>query len=348
MYYKYNLNSTSSWNNLPWKKIYFKILVLKKKIFQATKQYNFKEVYKIQKYLLNSNEAKLFAIENVLKKNNLYNIEDKEKFFIFKYLYYLDNNKNIKIYLFIEQIKQYLIYLCIDPEWQAKSVVYLYKIDLKKKNTFFYYIDQYIFNNNYNIKYTSTKFLINKIKSSRYIHNTIKYWLYNNYYINLINTFNIVYKNKDLDYFIYKKNILINKYFSNLIYSIYLLGLDWYLFYLSLSCYNCKTKNIFDITTYSNIKLYKYIIYIIKLNLYTKNISYKLNKIMERHFYKYLKYLYINEIELIYKKINSLLYYWYKKKCNIIFYKYNRINNYYLNIFLYSKKNKNNYKKLLF
>lgn len=346
--YKYNLNSKSSWNNLPWKKIYFKILILKKKIFQAAKQYDFKQVYKIQRYLLNSNEAKLFAIENVLKKNNLYTINNKDKFFIFKSLYYLDNNKNIKIYLFIEQIKQYLIYLCIDPEWQAKSVVYFYKIDLKKKDIFFYYINQYIFNNNYNIKYISTNFLINKVKSFKYIHNTIKYWLYNNYYINLINTFNIVYNNKDLNCFICKKNILIHKYFSNLIYNIYLLGLDWYVFYLSLSSYNYNTENIFNTTTCSNIKLYKYIIYTIKLNLYTKNISYKLNKIIERYFYKYSNYLYINEIELIYKKINFLLYYYCKKKYNIIFYKYNAINNYYINIFLYGKKNNYNYNKLLF
>lgn len=348
MYYKYSLNIKSSWNNLPWQKIYFKILILQKKIFQATKQYNFKKVYKIQKYLLNSNEAKLFSVESVLNQFDRYEIKDKDKFFIFKSLYSLNKNQNIEIHLFIEQIKQYLIYLCIKPEWQAKSIIYFNNSDLKQKNFFLSSVDQYIFNNNCNIKYTFSKHLINKIQSFPYINNTIRYWLNNNYCLNLLNTFNIIYESKTLNFFRYKNNISINQYFSNLLFNINLIGLDWYLFYLSSSSYNCDTKNTFYNIIQSNINLYKYVLSIIKINLDNQYIFYKLNKIIQRYFYKYLNSLSINYIEHIYRKINFLLYYWYKKKCKIILYRYEKKNNYYLNIFLYGKKNKNNYSKLLF
>nr|ALN11922.1 hypothetical protein 13 [Campylaephora sungminbooi] len=123
------IHRESDWKHLPWQHINGRVTLMQKKIFDASRQYNLKLLHKVQNFLLNSNEARLFAIDKMINSTNkyykLYNCEnycskDIDKFYLFKYLF--NNNSILKVQLqfFLEQIKEYLIYLCIEPEWNAR------------------------------------------------------------------------------------------------------------------------------------------------------------------------------------------------------------------------------------
>lgn len=160
------LSINNIWNNLPWKQIRLKILILQKKIFYYSKECNKNSVYKIQNILLNSYEAKLLSlnyIQYILKYSYDYNNKK------FQYI----ENKNIFIYLksiikscsknklkwIYQQIKQYLLYLCIFPEWQARFDYDFHFMKLYTTKFFeLKYIDKDIINN----KYYDLKFIKKK------------------------------------------------------------------------------------------------------------------------------------------------------------------------------------------
>lgn len=361
MYDQDYLNINTSWKNLPWKKILFRILIIQKKIFQATKQYNLKKIYILQKYLLNSNEVKILSIENILNHSYFYcniygkkkyNITDEVKFNIFKYLFNIQTIKKTKFYLMIEQIKQYIIYLCIKPEWDAKFTYYWNNYQISNR----YHSIKYILNNPFNLKYIFTKYLVNKMQALSYIHYSIKYWLNNNYCINLLKTFSLLHSNKNIIIYLNHQITIKLQFFYNLIYDIYLIGIDWYIFYERINYLNnIKTYHI----NYSENLVEdfsKSLITTIKFNLYKKNSLNKfkiyqlfnkylllnqLDNIIKIYLSYYLSYLTLRNIEVVYAKLNQLLYYWFKKQNKAVFFKKNQIirNNYYLNKYLYHQIN---------
>nr|YP_009391835.1 hypothetical protein [Acrosorium ciliolatum]ARW59979.1 hypothetical protein [Acrosorium ciliolatum] len=362
MFDKYHLNINTSWKNLPWRKIYFRILILQKKIFQATQEYNLKKLYKLQKILLNSHEIKIFSINNIFNKFYLYcnsynksqyNIQDEKKFIIFKFLYHLNNSINyrIKFYLVIEHIKQYILFLCIEPEWRAKFMfsyyndnkVYNYFSLIYKSNC-----SKYIYKLPFNIKYICIKNFINKIQSFIYINNSIKYWLKNNYYINLTNSFNLIYKNKSLKIYFNNSISLNMKYLYNLIFHISLIGLDWYIFHLYECIFFDANSQVMTKINFNYTKIFESLINTFKINLYQKNILDKLNNIMKKYYSSYCSRISIKYIEFLYKKVNFIIYFWQKKQGKNIIFKYNKLikNNLYFNKYLYIKIVENNYKQL--
>lgn len=131
MLYPCIINSYTSWSFLPWKKIYTKIAIIQYKIYKATMYYQFNKVCKLQKFLLNSNEAKIIAIKQVTetiriyysnKKSTNFLISNEQKFKILKNFY---NNKiedNINLYFLVKKIHLWIIYLSMKPEWQAKFI----------------------------------------------------------------------------------------------------------------------------------------------------------------------------------------------------------------------------------
>lgn len=373
---KYNLNINTCWKNLPWQKIYFRILIVQKKIFQATQKYNLKKLYKLQQYLLNSHEAKIFSIKTIFSKFNLYcnsynksryNIQDKKKFIIFKSLYYLNNNK-IKFYLIIEHIKQYIIFLCIEPQWKAKFMSYYYNDNEIYKD--FFYINKfnyskYIDKLPFNIKYICIEDLINRIQLFIYISNAIKYWLIYNFYINLANSFNLIYKNENFKIFFNSPINLNIKYFCQLIYKISLIGLDWYVFYLSENNFSYINKLTKNYVSNNKTKEYESLINIVKLNLYRKNILNKskvnkfindyfllnkLNNIIKTYYINYIEDINLYNIKFLYKNLNFIIYFWYKNQNKNLVLEKNKLikNNFYLNKFLHIKIIKYSYQKLIF
>lgn len=366
MHNKYDLNIDTSWKNLPWQKIYFRILIIQKKIFQAMQQYNLKKLYKLQKVLLNSHEAKIFSIKTIFSKyyiysnrynHSQYNLKDKKKFIIFKMLYRLNNQH--KFYLITEQIKQYILFLCIEPEWKAKFINFYYinnNIQINNLNSvnYKYCSSKYIHELPFNIKYVFTNKIIKKIQSDIFINNSIQYWLYNNYYINLNNSFHIIYKNC----------IILNiKHLYNLMSNISLVGLDWYIFHLYEVNYFFTNEKKINVINNCYVKLYISLLNTIKLRLYRKNILNKLklnkhinnyrlcnnlNHIINIYLNFYITKIYLTSIELLYQKINIIIYFWYKKQSNNIYYQKLIKNNLFLNKLLSISIIKNNYINQLF
>jgi len=123
--------------NIEWKKIHLRINMLMKLILLETKKHNLQHVYKLQNYLINSNEAKIFLLYLSIAriyylnydkiKYELTNINTKN---IISNLYQLNKNHNQlnSIYDTINRsLKQSLVYICIKPVWKARLVKNLNK-----------------------------------------------------------------------------------------------------------------------------------------------------------------------------------------------------------------------------
>lgn len=181
----YQIDKSSDWQLLPWHKVNTRVVLLQRKIFEASKQYNLTKMYEMQNYLINSYEVRLHAVNqityaiNSYYKYENYSYNDFDKFNLFKYLF--DNPKFIKskLRLVIERIKEYLIYLCLKAEWQARffdNLNYLNQpkvLDTKKQES----KDYDIIISNYYWLYT-----IHSLKKLPYINTCIDYWI-RNYYI---------------------------------------------------------------------------------------------------------------------------------------------------------------------
>nr|YP_010199171.1 hypothetical protein LK225_pgp125 [Crassiphycus usneoides]UAD88620.1 hypothetical protein [Crassiphycus usneoides] len=127
----YVLDEKTKWKYLPWDQINQRVALLKYKIYKASKICDKNLIYKAQNNLVNSNEAKIMAIQYICKsikdsyinwhKEN-YRISDINKTHIFRLLF--DDQRSYKIYpsfqCTIEKIEQYIIYLCLQSEWSVK------------------------------------------------------------------------------------------------------------------------------------------------------------------------------------------------------------------------------------
>nr|YP_010195929.1 hypothetical protein LK221_pgp126 [Gracilaria bursa-pastoris]UAD83326.1 hypothetical protein [Gracilaria bursa-pastoris] len=127
----YILNEKTIWKYLPWDQIEQRVFVLKYKIYQASKICDKNLIYKAQNNFINSNEAKIMAIQYICasikdtyvnwNKEN-YNILDIHKTHIFCLLF--DGQHLNKIYTsfqaIIDKVEQYITYLCLKSEWNAK------------------------------------------------------------------------------------------------------------------------------------------------------------------------------------------------------------------------------------
>jgi len=329
MFQSYYLNIDSSWKHFPWKKISTRVVLLQKKIFEAARKNNKLQIYKIQNYLLNCNEAKIFAIENIINSiNNYYDFyneekyicSDEEKFIIFKYIFSIYSQVKIlksKVLIIIEKIKQYLIYLCLQPEWQARfnyNIVLQNKYFTRNPISNFYLIEVC----NINIKYYSNfnfNHLIDKLKSLPYIQKHIQFWFQNRYFTK-------------------KKSFCL---LSNLLKKIWLLGLDWYKFvninfnnkyinkkidskYLDNYFFNHEIDNICNIIHYIKSKLFqKNDINQWKFNKSIKYfiiINYIINY-FKKSIIVYSYHLYYKLIKKIFLAINIIIYYLKLKKNSI-------------------------------
>lgn len=306
---RYNLDINTDWTNLPWQKIYNKVIIIQKKIHKVTKKYHIHDKIKLQKYLINSIEGKIFSIENIINELCLYyndrttpyKLTSKDKFYILQLLF--NKTINNKYILFIKMIQKYLLFLSIDSEWKAKLPILKYKY-LKKS-------------------------LISKINDKTRVNK------WKNFMSIII--FNSMIYIKNLR--IYKKepSYFINHFIELLyLYKIILLNLDWYNLYLSIfqiknkiflyqlkqkiySSYNMQLINIFKLHTNNKYTLI-YIKLFINNYIMVNNIS-------------------IKNIQTIYDYINKISYYFLKNKNNKNMNKLKLINfNIHLNHSIYIKR----------
>nr|YP_009122225.1 putative group II intron reverse transcriptase/maturase protein [Vertebrata lanosa]AJH65983.1 putative group II intron reverse transcriptase/maturase protein [Vertebrata lanosa] len=76
---KHLFNIKTCWQSLFWSKIHLRILMLIKQIFIETKKHNLSYVYKLQNYLINSNELKLFELNAIISKTYFFYYKKEKK-----------------------------------------------------------------------------------------------------------------------------------------------------------------------------------------------------------------------------------------------------------------------------
>ena len=242
----YYIHIESDWQNLPWQHINGRIALIQKKIFEASRQYNLEVLYRIQNYLLNSNEARLFAINKIMSGTNryykIYNhenycYEDIDKFYLFKYLFNYNPILKVNLKFILEQIKEYLIYLCIEPEWKAR----LYPLKIKDINRKYYKLvslKMFLDHLNWNKIICYTKYI-------PYISKHIYYWLNNKFFV--------------------KDQYCVLTYLPNLLLTVYDLETKWHKIKLSKWNYLCTELN----EKYIKTRFYFIFITIIKNHLFS-------------------------------------------------------------------------------
>nr|QCI05415.1 hypothetical protein [Crouania attenuata] len=343
------LTIDTKWQNLPWHNIIKKIQFIQRKIYVFSKQCSYQKVIEYQNLLLNCNEAKVYAIESVCKyileyynndKVNLYEIYRKEKFYFFQYLFKYKNINN-KLNLLLQKIKQYLIYLCIQPEWETRFNNAANEPMVKIELSNICFVNNYYARQCFNLRNQRLTYSYNKY--------FLSYQYYTVYY--LVDILNDV---KHLSYdcinqvnqIIFDSNQMMT--INNLNIKIYSNQIVWYK-YISQDV--LKSNRASDI----NIKIRKmdddiiksHFLVVIKSMIYRRSHNYfglkKINISLN-----YLVYSIMNKMILLYKYlgcnlqtyfiqsinflVNYIIYYWCKKKyqSNLIkhyFFKHNMILN---------------------
>nr|YP_009511641.1 hypothetical protein [Melanthalia intermedia]AXI97518.1 hypothetical protein [Melanthalia intermedia] len=128
-----HIDENTEWKNLPWAKIRQRVFILQQKIFIASKMCNKITLSKAQNDLINSSEAKAIAIQKICQSTILhyfswsqdrYRIRGIDKLFILKSLFYKYSYAYKSLYsklgFLFQQVNQYLIYLCTEPEWRIR------------------------------------------------------------------------------------------------------------------------------------------------------------------------------------------------------------------------------------
>ena len=338
-------DNKSFWKLLPWQEIETRILLVQQKIYKATKEYNRNKLYKIQNYLLNSNEARLIAINRIVnsianyyKKNNneYYYFNDQDKFTIFQFIFSSFKQKteiSNRIKLVIEKTREYLIYLCIQPEWYAKYEPLLkQKICVCKNNEVF--INNSIkFSKDFLISQLYIFNIIHKLRSLPYIKISIDYWIKNNYsilyeYLSFLHITLIKIYCIGLEWYELKsiKLCLNKKYHHNKSNCKKLLKINNVFFFL-LSIY-CE-KNIIILKQVNHYQVLLKQLYIaIRNTMYSKDYlernrlkTYlRLNNIINKLIYKLIT-IYLNYISIIDKNIISISFNLINRLISLFYYK---------------------------
>nr|YP_009393701.1 hypothetical protein [Caloglossa beccarii]ARW62263.1 hypothetical protein [Caloglossa beccarii] len=292
MLYQYTINKKTSWSSLPWKKIYTKIAIIQYKIYKNSMHYKFNKVYKLQKYLLNSNEAKIATIIQIVEKIRIYYsnkkkfnllISDEQKFNILQNFYNHNKKYSINLYFLMKQVRLWITFLSIQPEWQAK----------------------FIYNFNYYTKTLNKKYAISWLDS--YLDQNKK-----------IDFIKITKKNANILNYI--KTFNLNKYFQiyNLLYFISYISFNhlyWHKQYIKkiFSLSKIKIKQIFILKRLTSVQNNKLLMRLLveDFKIYIKNL-FKINDLF---------IAFINNIKLNFSKINTVLFYRLRKNCHNLLYK---------------------------
>ena len=345
-------------NNNPKKaffdKINLRILMIQKQIYLATKKHKLFYVYQLQKYLINSNEAKFIAIKHVINRiiifytkyytNQLYirRIENymlvNINFYFYKYLL-LDKDLLTINYM----LKNGLVYLSIFPVYKARLKVHALNYFIHKN---FYQIYNFccFYNNNHNFNYLNQfKFnfvttVIKRLYLSQYISKIFIHCMYSSDYNLLLNLYYVdINKNTNLRSNKFKSTFINYNNLGDLISNFLFLDICWLFFRSKVKknyIMHLRTMINFgtNIIYYKSVKIcnqYNSISNDLKILLYQKiykrlnTISYKLNffksLIIEylQYYKQYIKFICCSLLKSFHEWINIFLYmYFYKKQKN--------------------------------
>nr|YP_010903255.1 hypothetical protein REP76_pgp122 [Hypnea cornuta]WCH55708.1 hypothetical protein [Hypnea cornuta] len=227
------LNSLVPWRLLPWIKISQRIFILQQKVYKLSRRCDQYKVHKFQDYIMSSSDIKLFSIQKIINNINKYyndynkekyKIKDMEKLYMYINLFSIQKfEKSIKIIL--EYVKQYLIYICLKPEWEARlEPACKFDISIFNQSPYINHISNFLYDKKYifsllinrKTQYLVIVYCIKRIQSLPSIKYYVNNWLNcqnikNIYHHLYISIFNCLY-------------ILISCIILN--------GLEWYLVYI--------------------------------------------------------------------------------------------------------------------
>nr|YP_009346878.1 putative group II intron reverse transcriptase/maturase protein [Gracilaria firma]APR74413.1 putative group II intron reverse transcriptase/maturase protein [Gracilaria firma] len=332
----YILDEQTKWKYLPWNQINHRVAILKYKIYKASKMCDKNLIYETQNNLLNSNEAKIIAIQNVCRSINNsyinwhkenYRILDIHKTKIFSFLFEHCKPDSIceSFQSIITKIEQYIIYLCLESEWNVRfksnfdtSIYNNLSSKLAEKNPIFFYCN-YSINNTYlsNFKYyipsqyINIKYIQKKMQTFSYFFCNIMKWL-------RVQNFNEQCIVSNYSSFLQPGELVLYKYrIYILICNIYLHGIEWFNF--KLISIEKKINHVRKEEILGNYMSFKYGLYN-STNLYYINFIenlYTISKSLNSHISVYIN---INKNKKYINNKSHNCYWMIKETCKLLFY----------------------------
>nr|YP_009398236.1 hypothetical protein [Thaumatella adunca]ARW67422.1 hypothetical protein [Thaumatella adunca] len=334
------INQDICWKKFPWQKIYLRIFLITKHIYIGSKKYDLNYVYKLQKYLINCNEAKILILNKILLKVYIYYkdykkekflINKKEKFNLFILLFKHNLLSCKTSNLIIEQVKQNLIYLSIEPTWKARLTIRIDNYFSIYKIKFYSFTNKNKTNDNLFIN-----IIIKKLISYNYANKAVNDWLYRITCFDLSRLYNLKYYkciNEEFDK-LYQSQIKELYNLNILLSNLFIIDFYWYLFNYIKRSY--KNINIFIDSInklyykhYDKLIYYKLLKSLLifflyrhqfcghkKINFFMNQhrILYKINCIY-KEYYSYTKFfISLKLIKSCNKVVNYFIYIWLKKQ----------------------------------
>nr|CRF40100.1 Hypothetical protein orf371 [Laurencia snackeyi] len=320
-------------------RISLRILMIQKQIYVAAKKHRLSYLYELQKYLINSNEAKLITIKNIIDKGYIYYMYYKDytlsfsrniintsiEVIFYKYLLFSTN-----LSIFNIEVKKKLLYLSIIPVYRAKlkESVFQFLVHNRDNKIYSLYMLSNLFNNCDDILFNHNfiQIIVDKLQCSKSISQLIVNFLYSGDIYSSFNMRNINFQqcliskpNKVKSLFISSFNLI------DLIFNILVLDKSWFCFKTqlkksdtqNLKICNCKSmiSNISSISSeirrqisfFIYDKIYHRFRLIRTLNCRNNFIDY-LIRIYLRYYEKSKKILSLNLMKHYHQFINVLLY----------------------------------------
>nr|YP_010937654.1 hypothetical protein RMF01_pgp116 [Palisada intermedia]WKW95645.1 hypothetical protein [Palisada intermedia] len=339
--------------------------MLQKQIYIAAKKHNIYYVYELQKYLINSNEAKLILLKNIIDKTNIdymyyknsYLFSGRSKIYqaveviFYNYLPFSKNLSTLNV-----EVKSKLLYLSILPVYKAKLQENIFKSlinDNYHKICSVYGVSN-LFNkcNSIPFNHNFIQIIIDKLQSSKSISKLIINLLYSGYIYSSFTIHNVNLQQCLITKSNKIKNLFISSYsLIDLILNILFLDQSWFFFKTQLKKSNTKDlkRSIYKsmMSNANNMRLgisdqTNFFIYDKIYNKFRliRILNYK-NKFIDNLVKIYLKYckesqefLSFNLVKDFHKFINVLLY-TYQKRINNFNDIIKIINlNYYINLYI--------------
>lgn len=230
------MSDKTIWFNLPWRNIYLRILMIKKRIYLSSKKNDLQSVHKLQNYLINCNEAKIILVNKAINKLYLYysnyqqislHINQLDKFKLLKSIFIKTSYKNKTLNTLTKEIKQSLIRYSVKPAFEARLSKQFYQLQNINELQRYYFDFKSLQKHNILVKN-----IARKLTSYNYINDFISKWLHETNCFSLLNKYNLNYKT----YFVKKNsyrstnNLLVSTSLFDLICEIIQYDIYWYHF----------------------------------------------------------------------------------------------------------------------
>nr|YP_009654351.1 hypothetical protein [Pleurostichidium falkenbergii]QCH39638.1 hypothetical protein [Pleurostichidium falkenbergii] len=179
-------------------KINIRVLMVTKQIYLSAKSNNLTYVHKLQKYIINCNEAKILFIHRFCYQISSYynscNAIDRlmlniNMFDLLKSLFSKSLSKFSLKNLIRDYIKQSLIHLSIKPTYTARTVHDLIKLINQK---LLYQLFNTCINTKINILLNKT--IVKKITCCNHVNKSINQWLNNGMCLNFVKVYDLKYR----------------------------------------------------------------------------------------------------------------------------------------------------------